>query len=43
MRKTREYRTAVLFASIVLLACLASSCGQKGGLTRPELPAASIL
>ncbi|MGB1401240.1 MAG: LPS translocon maturation chaperone LptM [Pseudohongiellaceae bacterium] len=43
MKTSRRYRTAVWYAGMILLACLASGCGQKGGLTRPESPTASNL
>ncbi|MGA0288162.1 MAG: LPS translocon maturation chaperone LptM [Pseudohongiellaceae bacterium] len=43
MKTSRRYRTALWYAGMVLLACLASGCGQKGGLTRPESPTASNL
>ena len=31
MKTSRRYRTAVWYAGMILLACLASGCGQKGG------------
>ncbi|HBW83006.1 MAG TPA: hypothetical protein DEF79_03080 [Gammaproteobacteria bacterium] len=42
MNKSRLHRTVVWYASIILLACFLSGCGQKGGLKRPDSPAAGV-